>query len=125
MRKIAVPAEDGNLCSHFGHCRQFIVFTVDNNEIVKENRLEPPEHKPGAFPRWLNSLGVEEVIAGGMGEKAKAIFKHYGTKVHTGVENKAVRTLVEDLLNGRLLTGVNDHHHHHHHHNHQDHKHSG
>lgn len=32
--KIAIPTVNKELCSHFGHCEAFAIFTVDEGEIV-------------------------------------------------------------------------------------------
>lgn len=44
---IAIPLENGVLCAHFGHCEQFAIVTVVNNEITEIKELTPPEHVPG------------------------------------------------------------------------------
>lgn len=36
MKKIAIPLENGRLCSHFGHCEQFAIIDVENNTITGE-----------------------------------------------------------------------------------------
>ncbi len=107
MRKIAVPTINGDLCPHFGHCQKFAVLTVEDNKVVQEDFLEPPAHQPGIYPRWLQQLGVSEVIAGGMGQKAQDIFKMHGIKVHMGVDSKPARQVVAELINNELVTGSN------------------
>ena len=34
----------------------------------------PPEHRPGVYPRWVAALGVTDVIAGGIGQRAIDLF---------------------------------------------------
>ncbi|MCF8218889.1 MAG: NifB/NifX family molybdenum-iron cluster-binding protein [Bacteroidales bacterium] len=107
MKKVAVPTIDGNLCTHFGHCQKFAVITIDNNQIIEEIMVIPPRHEPGVYPRWLKDQGVSEVITGGLGQKAKAIFDQNDIKVHIGVNSKPPREAVEELLEGQLSTGDN------------------
>lgn len=107
MKKIAVPTINGNLCTHFGHCQKFAIITVENEEIVKEEMVEPPVHQPGVYPRWLHELGVSEIIAGGMGQKAKVIFDQNNIKVHVGVDSKSAQQAVSELLQNELKTGSN------------------
>ena len=125
--KIAIPIENGRLNSHFGGSRQFAIVEVDPNTkaLLRTETLPAPEHVPGAFPRWLQSLGVELVIVGGIGQRALAIFAQHGIKVVAGVSDQPVEALVAAYLNGQL-TGKPEgcaHHgqdHHHHEHGHED-----
>jgi len=39
MKKIAIPLENGRLCSHFGHCQQFAIVDVENNSIIGEQLI--------------------------------------------------------------------------------------
>ena len=107
MKKIAVPTVDGELCTHFGHCQKFAIITLDDNQIVEEEMVTPPQHEPGVYPRWLKNMGVSEVITGGLGQKAKTIFAQNDIQVHVGVNSKPAREAVEELLGGELRTGVN------------------
>ncbi|MFO8087751.1 MAG: NifB/NifX family molybdenum-iron cluster-binding protein [Bacteroidales bacterium] len=107
MKKIAVPTIDGKLCTHFGHCEKFAIITVDNDVITEEQMHVPPVHQPGVYPKWLHDLGVTEIIAGGMGQKAKDIFDHNDILVHVGVQSKPAKEAVEDLIRDELTTGQN------------------
>ncbi|HQH18213.1 MAG TPA: NifB/NifX family molybdenum-iron cluster-binding protein, partial [Bacteroidales bacterium] len=69
-KKIAIPLENGLLCSHFGHCEKFAIVEINNNVITNITEVIPPEHVPGLYPKWVARFGVTDVIAGGMGEKA-------------------------------------------------------
>ena len=116
-KKIAIPIEDGMLCAHFGHCEYFYVADLDNNEIVKEEMITPPEHRPGLYPAWVAGKGVSIVIAGGMGEKAKELFRKENIELYVGAERKEPKELVLQFINGSLITGANtcnhdDHHEH-------------
>jgi predicted Fe-Mo cluster-binding NifX family protein len=103
----AIPLESGRLCSHFGHCQQFAIVDVDNNAIVGENLITPPPHEPGLFPAWLAGLGVTEVIAGGMGQRALDLFAAQNIKVNIGAQPKSPKELVTDWLKDSLQTGSN------------------
>ena len=111
-KKIAIPAEKGKLCAHFGHCEKFYIADVENGEITKEEEITPPEHQPGLYPKWLKELGVECVIAGGMGEKAQKLFQENSIQLYTGVPVKTTKDLTLDYIHGTLKSGVNtcDHH---------------
>jgi predicted Fe-Mo cluster-binding NifX family protein len=132
--KIAIPVENGRLHDHFGGCCQFAVVEVDfeKKSALNTSVLAAPEHQPGTFPRWLREMGVEMVIAGGIGRRALAIFDQHGITVRAGQSGASVEELVAAYLGGRLTTAPDgcehhehDHghengHHHHHHHGEED-----
>jgi predicted Fe-Mo cluster-binding NifX family protein len=120
--KIAIPHESGHLHGHFGGCREFALVQVDPEKKVALHTdvLAAPEHKPGAFPRWLREQGVEVVIAGGIGQRALANFAHHGITVRAGMADASLEQLVTAYLNGQLTSTPDgcEHHGHHHHHEH-------
>jgi ATP-binding protein involved in chromosome partitioning len=107
--KIAIPAANGMLCMHFGHCDQFILIDVDieNKKIVSTTALDSPPHEPGKLPVWLSDKGAEMVIAGGMGQRAQTLFTERGIKVLTGAKAIAPEAVVQDWLQGNLQLGDN------------------
>ena len=107
MTKIAIPLENGHLCSHFGHCQQFAIVEIENTNILNETRLTPPPHEPGLFPAWLAELGVTEIIAGGMGQRAISLFNKQNISVNVGAESKSPEELVTDWIKNTLVTGTN------------------
>lgn len=118
--KIAIPVENGQLNSHFGASRQFCLFEVDdnNNTIMRSETMEAPEHKPGLFPVWLREQGAQVVIAGGIGQRALAIFAHHGIRVVAGQANGSAESLVAAFLAGKLGEPPTACLHHHDHHGH-------
>jgi len=118
--KIAIPHQDGRLHGHFGGCREFALVQVDPGQhtVLHTEVLAAPEHTPGAFPRWLRELGVELVIAGGIGQRALANFAHHGIAVRAGWPDAPVAALVDAYLGGRLTNEPDGCEHHGHHHDH-------
>lgn len=107
MNKIAIPVVNGQLNCHFGHTQQFYVYEIGNNSIIKELILTPPPHEPGLFPQWLSEIGVTDIIAGGMGRKAIALFNLKKINVFIGVPVKPPKELVIDYLDRTLETSDN------------------
>jgi len=105
--KLAVPTEGGVLCAHFGHCEAFYIATVEGKEITAEEMIVPPVHQPGLYPAWVAEHGVSTVIAGGIGEKAKTLFKAQNIQVIEGMQLKAPRELVTEFIGGSLVSGTN------------------
>jgi predicted Fe-Mo cluster-binding NifX family protein len=97
-RKIAIPTSAGVLDGHFGHCKQFAMVEVENQEIKSIYYLDAPPHQPGLLPPWLAERGATDIIAGGMGQRAIALFNETGVNVFVG----APALSPEDLVNGFL-----------------------
>ncbi len=105
--KFAVPTLNDELTAHFGHCEKFAVIETENNTVIKEEFVNPPVHQPGVYPSFLADLGVDIIIAGGMGQKARNIFAAHNIQVCIGVAQDSPRELVEQYLADRLETGQN------------------
>ena len=114
MIKIAVASEDEMVTEHFGHCVNFNVFEAENNQIVKSESISNPGHKPGFLPNYLNDMGVNVVISGGMGGGAIDIFNAKNIEVIVGASGNA-KAAAEAYLQGSLKsTGSVCHEHKHH-----------
>ncbi len=107
MKKIAIPVSGNLLSAHFGHCEQFYVYSVENNQITNEESLTPPNHQPGVYPAWLNGQGVTDVLAGGIGQRAIDIFKQNNINVYVGAPQIAPKDIVEQFTNGTLALTAN------------------
>lgn len=107
MKKIAIPTENGKLCAHFGHCQQFAIIHVEEGQPVHESYVTPPPHEPGLLPSWLGQMGVTNIIAGGMGQKAIQLFKQQNIEVTLGAQEKSPGNLVQDWLANSLVSGSN------------------
>jgi Mrp family chromosome partitioning ATPase/predicted Fe-Mo cluster-binding NifX family protein len=107
--RIAVPLVQGNLSMHFGHCDQFAICEVDENskQIISRNDETPPAHEPGVLPKWLHGMGVNVIIAGGMGQRAQQLFVQNGIQVVIGAQAGTPEGLVSDYLQDKLQTGAN------------------
>ncbi|MDD2316807.1 MAG: NifB/NifX family molybdenum-iron cluster-binding protein [Desulfobacterales bacterium] len=107
--KIAVPLTNGVLSAHFGHCEEFALLEIDKDQktILGKTILKPPAHEPGVLPRWLGQLGVNVIIAGGMGKRAIEIFAENDINVLVGAVQEEAEKLVKDFLAGSLTAGIN------------------
>ena len=105
--KVAIPLAEGRLSSHFGHCDEFAVIQVRAGLIGDKELVTPPPHDPGVFPRWLGDLGVNLVIAGGMGQRALSLLTEKGITVITGSPSREPEALVQGYLAGTLVCGPN------------------
>ena len=95
--KIAVASDNGMVTGHFGHCESFMIYDTVDNQIVKREVVANPGHKPGFLPNYLNDMGVNVIISGGMGGGAVDIFNEKNIEVIVGATGKA-----EDSANSYL-----------------------
>lgn len=98
--KIAVASEGKRVAGHFGHCEGFALFTVTGSNITGREFVPNPGHRPGFLPNYLNDLGVNMIISGGMGGGAIEIFNEKRIQVVTGATGD-----VEDTVK-RFVAGT-------------------
>jgi predicted Fe-Mo cluster-binding NifX family protein len=86
--RIAIPIRAQKFCEHFGRCEGFYLCEVDkSHRKVSQGRcLTRPKQRCESLPAWLKSLGVDAVVAGGMGEVARRNLESLGIAVWTGQE---------------------------------------
>ena len=113
MIKIAVASEQEMVTEHFGHCVNFNIYETEDGKITKSESIENPGHRPGFLPNFLNDLGVNVIIAGGMGGGAIEIFDEKGIEVITGAAGKAKAAAEAYLLGTLKSTGSVCHDHQH------------
>lgn len=112
--RIAVASEGKNVTEHFGHCVNFMLYTVEEGRIGDEESIPNPGHRPGFLPNFLADSGVNVIISGGMGGGAIEIFNERNVEVIVGASGDA-RNAVERFLMGELKsTGSVCHQHQHH-----------
>lgn len=99
--KIAVASEGKKVAQHFGHCEGFYLYTVESGKITDTQFVPNPGHRPGFLPNYLNDLGVNVIIAGGMGGGAIEIFTEKRIEVIVGAVGD-VDQVIERYLEGSL-----------------------
>lgn len=99
--KIAIASEKTMVTEHFGHCENFNIYEVEKGNIIRNTSIPNPGHKPGFLPNFLNDMGVNVIISGGMGGGAVDIFNEKGIEVITGVRGCA-EAAVKSYLKGEL-----------------------
>jgi len=104
--KIAVATEGNMVSAHFGHCSQYTIYDVDGNKINKKEIIANPGHQPGFLPGYLARLGVNCIIAGGMGPNAQQLFAQNNIATITGVSGR-VDDAIQEYLKGNITGGGN------------------
>ncbi len=106
---LAVPSEgaeglDTTVSGHFGRTPYFTVVEVRDGRIAEVRSVENPvgrDHEPGQIPDFVKGLGVDAVVAAGLGSRARTALSNHGIEVWTGASG-TVRSAVEEYLAGRL-----------------------
>lgn len=129
--KVAVTYENRQIFQHFGHSQEFKIYEVEDKRVVSSKVVGTDGSGHGALAVFLKGQGVDTVICGGIGEKAKAALEQEGIQLYPGASGD-VDKAVEDLLQGTLDynpdtlcrhrqegKGHEEHHGHHGNHSHQ------
>ena len=65
--RIAITFENENVFQHFGHTKQFKIYDVENNSIVKSEIIDTNGSGHGALATFLKERDVQVLICGGIG----------------------------------------------------------
>ena len=108
--KIAVATDEDKgleavLSQHFGRCPYYVVVDVDEEEIKGVKTVQNPFYgshgQPGEVPTFIKNLGVQAIIAGGMGPRAIGFFEQFGIQAVTGVSGM-VKEVVRAFVDGEI-----------------------
>jgi len=113
VKVIGFPTSDRvNVDPHFGHTKEFAIYTVKGNEITNEKFVTAPKHEPGVLPRFLAEQGLDVIITGGMGQMAVNLFNRSGIDVILGAKGDLQQNLTEYVGGELKSTGSScDHKH--------------
>ena len=103
IMKIAVPSRDGLVDEHFGHCKEFLVYRLENGALIDEATIPSPQGcgcKTGISAE-LARAGVSHLVAGNMGEGAVRVLGSHGIKVIRGASGEA-RAAAQAFTQGTL-----------------------
>lgn len=104
MKKIALPARNGQIDDHFGHCEFYAVLTIgDDNKIIEYETIPSPQgcgcKSDIAFR--LQEKGVTLMLAGNMGEGALRKLASCNIEVIRGCSGP-ILTVAADYLSGKI-----------------------
>ena len=112
--KIAVTYENGQVFQHFGHTEQFKIYDTEDGKILNAEIVDTNGSGHGALAGFLQELGVEVLICGGIGGGARNALGEAGIRLYPGASGDA-DVQVEAFLKGSLSydpeTTCNHHHH--------------
>ncbi|MBQ3379843.1 MAG: DUF134 domain-containing protein [Clostridia bacterium] len=102
IMRVAVTYENGQVFQHFGHTKQFMLFDIENNEVVSSQIIDVSGGGHGALAGFLSSNNVDTLICGGIGGGAKDALTNAGIKYYGGVRGSVERA-ASDFAKGSLL----------------------
>jgi predicted Fe-Mo cluster-binding NifX family protein len=111
--KIAISTESGFVSAHFGRCPAYTLVEIEDGRILQRSEIPNPGHQPGFLPVYLSQMGVNAIIAGGMGPRAQGLFAEKNIQTIIGVQGR-VDEVIERFLRQELEAGQDlcDHGHH-------------
>lgn len=99
--KIAITYQQGQIFQHFGHTEEFKIYTVEGGKITDTKIVCPTEGGHGALAGFLQGLGVDALICGGIGGGARNALAQAGIDLYPGAEGSCDKA-AQDLLDGKL-----------------------
>lgn len=99
--KIAIPAREGRVDDHFGHCDYYEIFTIEGGVVVAHELIAAPQGCGcrSNIAAELAARGVNVMLVGNMGDGAKQKLQEQGIHVLRGCVGE-VETLVRSYLLG-------------------------
>lgn len=110
---IAITYANGEIFQHFGHTKEFKLYSVKDNKIESSRFLYAFEGDHGALAKLLAENGVNVLICGGIGGGAKAALAESGIELYGGCSGSADEA-AEAFLKGSLKFNPDVHCDHHH-----------
>ena len=107
--KIAIPCENGEVMQHFGHAKEFAIYTIENIKPIEKETVTFDEVDHETVARGLKSRGVDLIICGEIGTGARSAVENAHMLLISGVTGEADEA-VDSFLEGRLelMTGESD-----------------
>ena len=100
--KIAATYQNGLVFQHFGHCKTFKFYTVENNAVVASEVVSAIGSGHGALAGFLKMYGADTLICGGIGGGARTALANAGIELFPGTTGSA-DAAVKAFLNGTLI----------------------
>lgn len=107
--KIAIPCENGQVMQHFGHTKEFTIYTIEDIKPIEKATVvfEDLDHERVAG--GLKERGVDLIICGDIGPGARSAVENAHMLLISGVSGEADQA-VDRFLDGslELMTGDNN-----------------
>ncbi len=102
--KVVISSDSGEVSAHFGRCPEFTLVDIVDCEVKEKSVISNPGHSPGYLPKYFHEMGVEAIVAGGMGMRAQELFREFGIEAIAGISG-SIEGTIEKLAAGKLEGG--------------------
>ena len=102
--RIAISTDGEYVSAHFGRCPSFTLADIEEGKLISKKVIDNPGHHPGYLPQFLSEKGVNCMVAGGMGMRAKELFKDVNIDIILGVEGK-IDSIIDKIISDTLEGG--------------------
>jgi predicted Fe-Mo cluster-binding NifX family protein len=102
--RVAISTDGIYVSEHFGRCPVFTIVEFEDGKLISKTELDNPGHSPGAIPKFLHENRAQQIISGGMGQRAQEFFNNYGIEAVLGISGK-IDDIIDKLLKGTLTGG--------------------
>ena len=100
--KIAVPYENGEICSHLAQVKEFLIFDVVDDEIISTKIVKQTyANDPGALVEFLKKENTAVLLCDALPIPMMIALRETSIQVLGGAKG-APKDRVEDFLNGML-----------------------
>ena len=100
--KIAVPYENGEICSHLAQVKEFLIFDVVDDEIISTKTVKQTyANDPGALVEFLKKENTAVLLCDALPIPMMIALRETSIQVLGGAKG-APKDRVEDFLNGML-----------------------
>ena len=102
--KVVISTDSGEVSAHFGRCPEFTLVDIVDCKVKARSVIPNPGHSPEFLPKYFHDMGVEAIVAGGMGMRAQELFQQMEIKAIAGISGPIDET-IEKLAVGTLKGG--------------------
>lgn len=101
--KLAVcyDAPTGDIFQHFGQTPAFKIYTIEDKKVISSEVVDTGDNSHAMLVVFLAELGVNALIAGGIGMGAKVRLENAGIELYGGAKGNA-DAAVSAYLDGTL-----------------------
>lgn len=121
--RVAIPMIGEQFSPHFGRCEGLFLCEIDpdTRQLTRPRAIRRTATGCESLPQWIQSMGVDMVLAGGIGAGAQQLLNQMGIRYSAGHEGDRPEQVIEhffkhtgeDLPNACGGHEHGDHEHHH------------
>jgi predicted Fe-Mo cluster-binding NifX family protein len=115
--KIAIPTRGNTVDEHYGHCESYTIITADDNKNITNTEILPSPQGCGCksdIASVFQQMGVNVMLAGGIGEGAIKVLNRHGISVIRGCTGN-INRVASAYLKGEIADSGSSCHQHEHH----------